>query len=217
MKQRYILLLVSTLLAFTAVRAQDSLKNIKGTLKGRLADTTNQQVLQQATITILRPDSSTVSKTLSDNKGLFTVRNIPAGSYILQVSFSGYETRNQPFSITKDNPFLDAGTIYMQLHAADLGTVVVQAPPIIIKKDTTEYNATMFNVKPNATAQDLLNKLPGVDVDTKTGAIKAQGETVQRVLVNGQRFFGDDPKMATQNLPSDVIEKIQVFDDVSDQ
>ena len=100
--------------------------------------------------------------------------------------------------------------------AHQLETVIVQTSPIVIKKDTVEYSAGNFATKPNATAEDLLKKLPGVDID-KTGTIKAQGETVQRVLVNGKRFFGDDPRTATQNLPSDVIEKIQVFDDQSDQ
>ena len=104
----------------------------------------------------------------------------------------------------------------MQQQAHELQAVIVQTPPIIIKKDTIEFTAGAFTIKPNATAEDLLKKLPGVDVD-KSGNIKAQGETVQRVLVNGKRFFGDDPRTATQNLPSDVIDKIQVFDDQSDQ
>lgn len=215
MKKHYILFFVSMLLLVT-LHAQDSTKNLTGTLKGRLADTTTQQVLQQASVKVMRADASIVTQALTDASGKFALRGIPAGTYRLQVEFSGYETRYQPFSISKDSLALDAGTIYMNLQAKDLGTVVVVAPPIIIKKDTTEYNAQMFNVKPNATAQDLLTKLPGVDVD-KTGNIKAHGETVQRVLVNGQRFFGDDPRTATQNLPSDVIEKIQVYDDVSDQ
>ncbi|HWB25040.1 MAG TPA: outer membrane beta-barrel family protein [Chitinophagaceae bacterium] len=216
MKQRYILLLISMLFTVTCLHAQDSTKNLRGMLKGRLADTASHQVLQQAAIKIMRPDSTTVTQVLSDANGLFTIHNLPLGNYNLQVTFNGYDTRNQPFTISKDSLLLDAGTIYMNQHANVLAGVTVEAPPIIIKKDTTEYNATMYNVKPNATAQDLLNKLPGIDV-AKDGTIKAQGETVQRVTVNGQRFFGDDPKLATQNLPSDVIEKIQVFDDQSDQ
>src|SRR5207342_1603765 len=82
--------------------------------------------------------------------------------------------------------------------------------------DTVEYNAGSFATKPNALAEDLLKKMPGIQVD-KNGVITAQGETVTRVMVNGKRFFGDDPKLATRNLPPDIIDKIQVFDDLSDQ
>ncbi|MGL6068838.1 MAG: hypothetical protein ACRC0I_08760, partial [Sediminibacterium sp.] len=85
-----------------------------------------------------------------------------------------------------------------------------------LKKDTVEFNASSFKTKPNAVMEDLLKKLPGVQVD-KDGTVKAQGEQVQRVLVDGKRFFGDDPKLATKNLPPDMIDKIQVFDALSDQ
>lgn len=213
MKKNYILLFLVLLVTTAFVHAQTP----KGVLKGRLADTTSGQVLRNATIKILRAkDSSVAREAISDDNGHFVVTGIPAGIYNLQVNFNGYEPRYQRFKITDSIYALDAGTIYMQLHANDLKDVVVQAPPIVIKADTTEYNAQMYNVKPNATAQDLLQKLPGVDVD-KNGGIKAHGETVQRVLVNGKRFFGDDTKMATQNLPSDVVDKIQVYDDLSDQ
>jgi hypothetical protein len=104
----------------------------------------------------------------------------------------------------------------MAVQVKDLGYVTVKQPPIAVKKDTVEFNAGSYSVKPNATAEDLLKKLPAVDVDN-TGGIKAHGETVQRVLVDGKRFFGDDPKMATNNLPPAIIYKIQVFDDLSDQ
>lgn len=212
MKNFYTIFLLIMLLAVTGLHAQTS----KGVLKGRLADTTTSQVLQGASVAVLAADASVVARATTDSTGRFVLSNIPFGKYRLQVMFSGYNTRYHSFTISADSLALDAGTIYMQLQANTLATVVVQAPPIQIKKDTTEYNAQMFNVKPNATVQDLLQKLPGVDVD-KQGNVKAQGETVQRVLVDGKRFFGDDPKMATQNLPSDVIDKIQVFDDLSDQ
>ncbi|MFX8852481.1 hypothetical protein ABTM75_19280, partial [Acinetobacter baumannii] len=88
--------------------------------------------------------------------------------------------------------------------------------PMTLKKDTVEFNASSFKTKPNAVMEDLLKKLPGVQVD-KDGTVKAQGEQVQRVLVDGKRFFGDDPKLATKNLPPDMIDKIQVFDALSDQ
>ncbi|HEX5152769.1 MAG TPA: outer membrane beta-barrel family protein [Parafilimonas sp.] len=191
-------------------------RELQGSIKGTLRDSTEHQVLKQATISVLRKDTSIISQALSGNDGIFIVNNIPAGNFILKISYSSYETRFSNFTIDSNNTALNAGIIYMQPQAHELAEVVVQTPPIIIKKDTFEFTAGAFATKPNATAEDLLQKLPGVEVD-KQGNIKAQGESVQRVLVNGKRFFGDDPRTATQNLPSDVIDKIQVFDDQSDQ
>jgi hypothetical protein len=186
--------------------------SLPGLIKGIVRDSTEHQVLKQATVSVLASDTSVIRQALSGNDGSFIVNNIPAGHFILKISYSSYETRFSNFTIDSSNTALNAGIIYMQPHAHELAEVVVETPPIIIKKDTFEFNAGAFSTKPNANAEDLLKKLPGVDVDNN-GNIKAQGETVQRVLVNGKRFFGDDPRTATQNLPSDVIDKIQVFDD----
>src|SRR6185312_5626529 len=119
-------------------------------------------------------------------------------------------------SITDSNSNVDMGTLLLQHSNELLEAAIVQRPPMGIRKDTVEYNAGSFAVKPNATAEDLLNKMPGITVD-HSGTVTAQGETVQRVLVDGKRFFSDDPKLATRNLPPDIIDKIQVFDDLSDQ
>lgn len=189
---------------------------VSGSIKGLLRDTLEHQVLKRATVSVLHADSTLVTQALSNDDGSFIINNLNPSNYILKISFNGYETRFTNFAIDSSSTALNAGIIYMVQKAHELETVVVQTAPIVIKKDTVEYSAGSFNTKPNATAEDLLKKLPGVDVD-KTGTIKAQGEQVQRVLVNGKRFFGDDPRMATQNLPSDVIEKIQIFDDQSDQ
>jgi len=191
-------------------------QNDNGSIKGILRDSSEHHVLKRATISVLRKDSSVISQALSGDDGTFNIKDIPFGDYILKASYSSYETRFSNFTINNNATTLNAGIIYMQPQAHELAEVVVKTPPIVIKKDTFEFAASAFTTKPNGTAEDLLTKLPGVDVD-QSGNIKAQGETVQRVLVNGKRFFGDDPKTATQNLPSDVIDKIQVFDDQSDQ
>ncbi|HEY4154871.1 MAG TPA: outer membrane beta-barrel protein, partial [Puia sp.] len=102
-------------------------------------------------------------------------------------------------------------------RASDLlDEVIVERPPIEVKEDTVEYNASAFKVKPNAYAEDILKKLPGVQVD-KDGNVTAQGEQVQKVYVDGKEFFGTDPKLATKNITADMIESVQVFDDMSDQ
>jgi hypothetical protein len=95
-------------------------------------------------------------------------------------------------------------------------TVTSQAPPVTLVGDTIQYNASSFKTQPNANVEELLKKLPGVKVE-KDGTVKAQGEKVQRVLVDGKEFFGNDPKIATRNLPADAIDKVQVYDKLSDQ
>ena len=94
--------------------------------------------------------------------------------------------------------------------------LAAEAPPVTLINDTIQYNAGSFKVQPNASVEDLLKKLPGVKVE-KDGTIKAQGEKVQKVLVDGKEFFGNDPKIATKNLPADAIDKVQVYDKQSDQ
>jgi Outer membrane protein beta-barrel family len=188
-----------------------------GWVKGRLIDSVGKQSLKDASITILDAKDSTLEVFgIAKGDGSFELKGINYGNLILQVSFSGYAAINKNFVLNKEKPSFDFGDLYMQIRAKDLDEVVVTQSPIVIKNDTIEYNAGSFKTKPNAVVEDLLKKLPGIEV-AKDGSIKAQGETVQRVLVDGKRFFGDDPKMATKNLPPDMVDKIQVFDAQSDQ
>ncbi|MBX2930837.1 MAG: outer membrane beta-barrel protein [Chitinophagaceae bacterium] len=186
-------------------------------LKGKLTDTIGKQSLKDASITILSPKDSTVEAFgLAKTDGAFEIKGFPLGTYLIQISFSGYEHYFKTITFNKQNPIADLGIVYMKPSATELEGVAVVAAPVQIKGDTTEFNANSFKTKPNATAEDLLKKLPGVQVD-KSGSVKVQGQTVTRVLVDGKRFFGDDPTTATRNLPSDMIEKVQTYDAQSDQ
>ena len=189
-----------------------------GSIRGKLLDTSSSQILKAATISLLNTvDSSLLTYTISDDNGQFKFDKVDQGAYLLQIVYQGYAIRHKKVTINADKLSVDLGNIYLKALTNTLEDVVVKStPPIVIKKDTVEFNASSFTTKPNAVAEDLLKKLPGVDVD-KNGTVKAQGEQVQRILVDGKRFFGDDPKMATKNLPPDVIDKIQVFDALSDQ
>jgi hypothetical protein len=188
-----------------------------GSVKGKLADSVKKESLAKATITIMNPkDSSVVTYTVANDKGEFEIKDLPAGLYKLMASFQGFDTWSKNFMISKDFPTVNLNTIYMDRKGTTLEEVVVQGPPILIKKDTVEFKADAFKVKPNANAEDILKKLPGVQVD-KDGNVVAQGENVQKVYVDGKEFFGTDPKMATKNITADMIESIQVFDDMSDQ
>jgi hypothetical protein len=187
------------------------------TVKGILIDTLNKQSLKDASIVVLAAsDSSLEVFTLAKADGSFIINNAPFGEMLVEVKFQGYEPFSKKITFSAKNSNVDLGKIYLQTAANDLGNVTVTQSPVKMNKDTVEFTASAFKTKPNAVAEDLLKKIPGIQVD-KDGSIKAQGETVQRVLVDGKRFFGDDPKMATRNLPPDIIDKIQVFDAASDQ
>jgi hypothetical protein len=215
-KHAFILLLS---LALFVTRSYSQSK-VKGFVSGTLVDTTGgkQTPMGNATVSVtpLGGDSTDAVYTVSDKRGDFTVKGISAGQYKLLITFEGYQAIDRRFSISDSGSMVNFNTLFMQHADNMLEAAIVQRPPMGIKKDTTEYNASMFAVKPNAVAEDLLKKMPGMQVDN-SGNITHAGETVTRVLVDGKRFFSDDPKLATRNLPPDIIDKIQVFDDLSDQ
>jgi hypothetical protein len=215
--QKHILLLTLSLSLFTIHSFSQG--KVRGSVRGTLIDSTaGKQILADATVSVtpLASDSSSGDFTVTDKTGSFLFKSLTAGTYRLLITYEGYLHISKNFTITADNKDIDFAKLYMQRRDEMMQEVVVQRPPMSVKKDTVEYSAEMYSTKPNAVAEDLLKKFPGIQVD-KNGGITAQGETVQRVLVNGKRFFSDDPKLATRNMPPDIIDKIQVFDDLSDQ
>jgi len=187
------------------------------TLKGKLYDNEGTPLIY-ATAVLLNPEDSTMAYYgITNPQGQFDIKNIQKGSYILQLSFMGFQPHVRHIEIPLANGS-SLGAIILEPSLIDLSEVEVSAirSPFIIKKDTIEYNAGSYKVKPDAVAEELLEKLPGVQVD-RAGNIKAQGENVQRVLVDGKEFFGSDPQVATKNLPADAIEKVQVYNKKSDE
>lgn len=211
---RIILLILLLAVAALPLMAQ---KNITGTLRGKVLDTIGKQSMEDATISLMDlKDSSSYAYTVVNDKGVFEMKGIEEGRYRLLISFGGYRNVSRVFAITKEKNNIDVGTIFMERRSETLQEVIVERPPITIKKDTIEYNASSFKTKPNEDVEGLLKKLPGVQVD-RDGTVKSQGETVQKVYVDGKEFFGTDPKLATKNLTADMVESVQVFDDMSDQ
>ena len=188
-----------------------------GTVKGNLTDSTGQS-LNNATISVLqKKDSLFVTYALSDATGSFEIKNLEVGDYNLFISFTGYETYRCSFSISSKRRISDIGlVVLMQEYKTLAGVVVTDASPVRINGDTISFKAKAFNSKPEATVEDVLKKIPGVQVQ-KDGTIKAMGEQVQKVYVDGKEFFGNDPKLATKNLTADMVDQIQVFDDMSEQ
>src|SRR5688572_16339177 len=189
----------------------------QGAVKGKLSDSTLQS-LSNATISVLqKKDSSLVGYTISDAKGTFELKNLSIGDYRLFISFTGYEVYKRTFSISAVNRIADLGTIIMKPEFKTLiGVVITDASPVKMNGDTISFKANAFNSKPDATVEDVLKKIPGVQVQ-RDGTIKAMGEQVQKVYVDGKEFFGTDPKIATKNLTADMVDQIQVFDDMSEQ
>jgi hypothetical protein len=187
------------------------------TVKGILIDSLNKQSLKDASIVVLAAsDSSLEVFTLAKADGSFIINNAPFGEMLVQVKFQGYEPFSKKITFSAKNSQVDLGKIYLKQAANDLGNVTVTQSPVQMKKDTVEFTASAFKTKPNAVAEDLLKKIPGIQVD-KNGEIKAMGEKVEKVLVDGEEFFGDDPGMAVKNLRADAVKEVQVFDKKTDQ
>lgn len=190
-----------------------------GSIRGVAYDTLSKQGIASATISVLeKKDSSLVTFTMTDNGGRFELKGIPNSEYRLLISHVNYHSSNTFFTISDDKKNIDVGNIVMNDVNKVLSEVIVtnEAPPVTLVGDTVQYNAGSFKTQPNANVEQLLKKLPGMKVE-KDGSIKAQGEKVNRVLVDGKEFFGNDPKVATRNLPADAVDKVQVYDRQSDQ
>jgi hypothetical protein len=186
-------------------------------MTGRLFD---DQVnpLVSGTVVLLNPVDSTMEFFgITNTQGQFEIRNIKEGSYLLQASFMGFHTFYNPVRIPRAEGS-DVGDIVMQPLPVDLegAEVVGEAVPLQIHGDTVVYNAAAFKTRPDAMTEELLKKLPGVEVD-RAGNIKALGEDVNTVYVDGKEFFGSDPTVATRNIPADAISKVKVYDKKSDE
>ncbi|MFD2570696.1 outer membrane beta-barrel family protein [Spirosoma soli] len=190
-----------------------------GAIRGTVVDSVTRKPLLEASVSLLSGrDSSLVTFGITDGDGHFTFPKVAEGQYRVLVTYVGYRSKVRRVSVTSATPAVDAGTLDLVAQSQTLGEVQVQGEraPIAVKGDTLEFNAGSFKTRPNAQVEELLKKLPGVQVD-RDGTVTAQGQAVKKVLVDGKPFFGDDPKMATRNLPADIIDKVQLFDQMSEQ
>ncbi|RYD74902.1 MAG: carboxypeptidase regulatory-like domain-containing protein, partial [Sphingobacteriales bacterium] len=185
-------------------------------LSGSIKDTTSGNLVKNAVVALLSPkDSTLISFTRTKDNGSYNLPNISSGKYTLMVmhpTFADYvedvevktgDTKLPLVAVTPKSKLLEA-------------VIVRSGGTMRIKGDTTVYTADSFKVSANANVEELLKKMPGIQVD-KNGEIKAMGEKVEKVLVDGEEFFGDDPGMAVKNLRADAIKEVQVFKKKSDQ
>ncbi|WP_034041257.1 outer membrane beta-barrel protein [Wocania ichthyoenteri] len=205
MKYFFLILLCSyTVFSFS----QSQSFKISGIVKGDL----NKMLLESATVYLERAkDSTLVTYTISDEKGDFILEGKTYDKELnLLISYVGYKTFKKSILINKED--INLGPINMLIDDNALDAVIVKSrAPITIKKDTLEFNVKSFKTKKDANVEDLLKQLPGVEVD-ETGKITVNGKEVNKILVNGKPFFGNDPTITTKNLTKDIIEKVQITD-----
>lgn len=187
------------------------------TLSGKLTDDAGEALAGSSVMLLQATDSILQSFALTDAEGKFTFSEVPEGKYVLKAMLLKHNTLTQVLAVEGEKPEMDLGVLKLTPEAARLEDVQItdERIPIRIKGDTIEYDAKAFNVLPHDNVEDLLKRLPGVEVD-RDGNIKTQGETVTKILVDGKEFFGDDPKVASKNLPANAVDKVQVYDKMSD-
>ncbi len=211
--KKLILLFASIFILSASSIAQQNISVV-----GKTVDTFANKNIIYASVSLLnRLDSTLVKSTRSNAKGEFELKNINLGKYILLLSHPNYATYVDELELKADKQNVNLGDVNMFERAHMIKEVIIKnKAAIIVRGDTLEYLADSFKVRKGAVVEDLLKVLPGIQVN-KNGEITAQGETVQKVLVDGEEFFGDDPTVATQNLQSKIVDKVQVFDKKSDQ
>lgn len=187
-------------------------------ITGQIVEEGNEVPIEQATIRLLNvKDSTLIGGVVSSKNGSFRLKNIHPGNYLLHVSFVGFEHFYQPLGITgKTNP-VNVGKLELSDGAIALGEAVVlgKAPEVVVKNDTVEYNADSYKVTEGSMLEDLLKKMPGVEVSAD-GKVTVNGKEIKKIMVDGKEFFVNDPKVASKNLPAEMVEKIQVYDRKSD-
>jgi len=182
---------------------------------GIVQDTAGAPISGAMAVALTAADSVLAKYALTTGDGSFRLGRLPVGAYILQVTLIGHQTVRRPFELADSD--IDAGVVTMRTMAVEMDPLVVSVEqvPFVVRRDTLSYNVAAFETPPNAMVEDLLKRLPGIDVDND-GTITAQGEEVENVLVDGREFFGPDPTIATRNLPADAVRQVDVFDKQSD-
>ena len=186
-------------------------------VKGTVIDSASKKPMDKVVVgMVIKTNPSDTSYSFTNEKGQFRFDVVPASNFSITIRNMGYRAVAKFVPVSKAEKSIDLGTVTVASWGKLLDEVVVQVAAITVKEDTVEYNAASFKVKENAVVEDLLKKMPGIEVD-KDGNVKAQGKSVTRVKVNGKDFFGGDVKTATKELPANIVDKIQVIDDYGDQ
>jgi len=188
-------------------------------INGMLVDSQDTTGMIEATVKLLRAtrDSTMVKGTTTDVNGVFNITGVQSGKYLLRFSYLGYNDVIKHVTVGEDGRDVNIGVVKMDPNTVMLKETVVVGvkSPITVKEDTIEFNADTYKTQANAVVEDLLKRLPGVEVGSD-GKITANGKEVKKILIDGKEFFSDDPTVASKNIPADMINKLQVIDRKSD-
>ena len=204
---------------FIAVSCLFPLLSHAAVINGVLVDSQDTTEMVEATVRLLmaNKDSTFVKGTTTDINGVFNIKGVKAGKYLLRFSYMGYDDVIKHVTVGEDGRDVNIGVVKMDPNTIMLKEAVVVGvkSAIVVKEDTIEFNADTYKTQANAVVEDLLKRLPGVEVGTD-GKITANGKEVKKILIDGKEFFSDDPTVASKNIPADMINKLQVIDRKSD-
>lgn len=187
-------------------------------VSGKIIDASNKSAVIQAGVQLLQlPDSTYASGTVSSSTGAFALPKVKAGSYVLKITYIGYDTKKIILKLSSSQINYSAGIISLQPNSVLLKEAVVtaQAPPVTVKGDTIEYAASAYRVATGSMLEDLVKKIPGVEISSD-GKITHNGKSITKILVDGKEFFSDDPAVAMKNLPANMVEKVRAYEKKSD-
>lgn len=190
----------------------------KTSVTGRVIDGSTTEYMPQVTVQLLQlPDTTFIYGCITDNEGWFTIKKVPQGEYLLRYSFMGYSTVDFDFKVLKEDRDRQLGVFKMYETSIMLTEAVIEdaLPPTQVVDDTLMFNVNAFRVPEGSVLEELIKRLPGVEVD-ENGGITVNGRTVSRILVDGQEYFGNDRQMATKNLPVNIIHRIKTYQRKSD-
>ena len=207
---RFFAVSVMLLMSFTAY-AQNSF-----TVKLKLVDEKTADPVSFATASLtVKGETAAAKYVLTDAEGTASLTKVRKGTYVFKAELMGYKPHEQEIVVDKN---LDLGEIKMSedVEVLDAASVSAVGNPIVVKKDTIEYSASSFKTSDNDMLEELLKKLPGVEVEAD-GSITANGETITKIMIDGKSFFLDDPQLASKNIPAKLIEKVKVVEKKSDQ
>lgn len=208
-------MLKSIRLTFTILLTMLAMPVFAYNVTGSILDAEGEPLPEAGVRVLAARDSSYVKGGAADIDGNFALSGIKAGKYILQCDYVGYQKHYQNFEISGKSLKFAPITLHESSYMLKEATVTAVKTPIKVMEDTVEFNADTYKTQPNAVVEDLLKRLPGVEVDSD-GKITANGKEVTKILVDGKEFFSDDPKVASKNLPVNMIDKLQVVDRKSD-
>ncbi|WP_353130282.1 outer membrane beta-barrel protein [Parapedobacter pyrenivorans] len=186
-------------------------------IRGKIVDSVDYAGLFGANLRLLAAKDSLIDQRSTSTDGQFQMKQVPPGKYRLQINYLGYRPAYVHIEVPADSAIGSLTIPLLPEYRALEEVAIIAAPPAaVLKGDTTEFDAAAFSTEPYADADALVMQIPGVEID-EDGQVKAQGEDVQRIIVDGKEFFSTDPRIALKTLPADIISKIQLIDEQSEQ